>query len=150
MVNEKRAIIPVTLLVVWVFACVYSVFGIYTKMNHQTWDVHVDDVSMADYKKLVPLVEAMYTTAVEVDRFCRGCEIAHPSQREHDCLMMSEEERWEVYCDIAVDIVNDGMILEQFIEALRISRRFHQDALESLRQLQDAYVYIIYALAITS
>ena len=119
-------------------------------INQQTWDVHVDEVSMANYEN--PLVEAIYINAVAVEanrlctRNCRGCEIAHPSQREHDCLMMPEEERCEVHCDIAVDIVNEEMILEQFIGALKILRlRLHNYALERSGQL----VYIIYALAIT-
>ena len=108
--------------------CLYD---IHAKMNQQTWDVHVDEVPMVDCQKLITLVEAVYINAVvvEVNRLCikncGGCEISHPSQREHDCLTMPEEERWEVCCEVAVDIVNnEGM--EQFIEALRILRlRFH-------------------------
>ena len=100
--------------------CLYD---IYTKMNQQTWDVHADEVSLADYQKLVPLVEAIYINAlaVEVNRLCikhcGGCDISHPSQREHDCMMMLEEVKWEVYCDVAVDIVNnEGMILDYLLK----------------------------------
>ena len=25
---------------------------------------------------------------------CCGCEVDHPSQRRHDCIMMTEEEGW--------------------------------------------------------
>ena len=55
--------------------------------------------------------------------------------------MMPEEERWEVYCDIAVGIVNnEEMTLEEFIEALRILRLcFYIDALKHLRQLFTLY-----------
>ena len=60
-------------------------YDIYTKMNQQTWDVHVDEVSMADYQKLITLVEAIYinAVAVKVNRLCikrcGGCDISHPS-----------------------------------------------------------------------
>ena len=56
--------------------------------------------------------------------------------------MMPEEERWEVYCEAVVDIVNnEEMILEQFVEALRIFMRlgFHKDALECLRMLEKGF-----------
>ena len=94
-------------------------FDIYTKINQQTWGVHADEVSMADYQQLIPLVEAIYinVVAVEVNRLCtkncKGCEIEHPSRKQHECLMMLEEERCEVNCETAVDIVNnEEMILE--------------------------------------
>jgi hypothetical protein len=47
------------------------------------------------------LLEGIYANAVahEVQkRFCvescNGCQVGHLSQRQHDCLMMNENERW--------------------------------------------------------
>jgi hypothetical protein len=45
------------------------------------------------------LLEGIYANAVaqEVGRLCvescNGCQVGHPSQRQHDCLMMNENER---------------------------------------------------------
>ena len=45
--------------------------------------------------------------AHEVERLCvdscNGCQVGHPSQRQHDCLMMNENERWQMYGLQAVD-----------------------------------------------
>ena len=59
--------------------------------------------------------------------------------------MILEQEGWEVYYQSAVDIVNnEEMILEQFIEALRILRlRFHKDAIRNdsqKRRLCSRYI----------
>ena len=49
------------------------------------------------------LLEGIYANAVahEVERLCvdscNGCQVGHPSQRQHDCLMMNENERWQMY-----------------------------------------------------
>ena len=62
--------------------------------------VHVDEVSFSDYKSLL---EAIYAEAVarEVGKLTKerscGCEYDHPSQRQHDCIMLSEQERWQSY-----------------------------------------------------
>jgi hypothetical protein len=49
------------------------------------------------------LVEGIYANAVanEVQRLrvesCIGCQIGHPGQGQHDCLVMEENERWQMY-----------------------------------------------------
>jgi hypothetical protein len=46
------------------------------------------------------LLEGIYANAVaqEVQRLCvescNGCHIGHPSQGQHDYLVMNENERW--------------------------------------------------------
>ena len=63
----------------------------------------VDKISAVEYQKMFPLIEVIYTHVVftEIERFCEenccGCKIDHPSQRQHDCLMLTEEEKWELY-----------------------------------------------------
>jgi hypothetical protein len=37
---------------------------------------------------------------------CYGCETNHPSQIHHDCLMLSEEESWNLFYDNAKDAVD--------------------------------------------
>ena len=43
--------------------------------------------------------------AAKIDEFvlrdCYGCKIHHPSQRQHDCLMLLMSERIEMYFDEA-------------------------------------------------
>ena len=34
-------------------------------------------------------------------RDCNGCKINHPSQRQHDCLMLLQSERIEMYFEEA-------------------------------------------------
>ena len=50
---------------------------------------------------------------------CNGCRIDHPSQRQHDCLMMEAEEKMWVYFDCALDAVSEATIVEVFMNSLR-------------------------------
>ena len=103
--------------------------------NQQAMDLHVDEVALTDYEKLIPLLESIYVCAVwgEVCRLCMmnclGCELVLLSQNDHDCLMLLDEEKWETYGEDAAEIVNNEQsILEQFIEAIRVLRLpFHKD-----------------------
>ena len=56
---------------------------------------------------------------------CCGCKIDHPSQRRHDCLMMTEEG-WITYGLEAIEhVVEKGILWKQFREAIRIMRATH-------------------------
>ena len=73
------------------------------------------------------LLEGIYANAVaqEVERFCvescNGCQAGHPSQRQHDCLMMNENERWQMYGLQAIERVNGKrMVWNEFAEAMRV------------------------------
>ena len=73
-------------------------------------------------------MEGIYANAVahEVERLCvdscNGCQAGHPSQRQHDCLMMSENERWQMYGLQAIERVNGKrMVWNEFAEAMRVS-----------------------------
>ena len=51
---------------------------------------------------------------------CNGCQVGHPSQRQHDCLMMNEKERWLMYGLQAIERVNGKrMVWNEFSEAMR-------------------------------
>ena len=49
------------------------------------------------------LFEGTYANAVaqEVERLCvescNGCQVGHSSQRQHDCHVINENERWQMY-----------------------------------------------------
>jgi hypothetical protein len=80
--------------------------------------------------------------AQEVERFCvescNGCQAGHPSQRQHDCLMMNENERWQMYGFQAIERVNGKrMVWNEFAEAMRVLKlAVHKDVLEHLQQLE--------------
>ena len=54
----------------------------------------------SEMKNLRDLINAIYVETVsnQIEKLrtekCRGCEVNHPSQRRHDCLIMTEQERW--------------------------------------------------------
>ena len=78
-------------------------------------EVFTDEVSSVDYQKLCKLLEAIIAWAVsgEIEKLskerCCGCEYDHPSQRQHDCLMLTVEEKWTTYGLEAMERVNDDM-----------------------------------------
>ena len=49
---------------------------------------------------------------------CNGCIIDHPSQRQHPCLMMANEERLLMYFDIACSRVSEASVMEKFMNSL--------------------------------
>ena len=87
-------------------------------------NAHVDEVSKTEYQKQFSLLEAIFADAVasEINQLCQayccGCKIDNPSQRQHDCFMMDEDERWELYGFDAIERVNNKrMIWDEFVEA---------------------------------
>jgi hypothetical protein len=73
------------------------------------------------------LLEGIYANAVahEVHRLCVelccGCQINHPSQRQHDCLMIDEHERWQMYGLQAIGRVNTKrLVWNEFAEVARV------------------------------
>ena len=90
------------------------------------------------------LLEGIYANAVahEVQKLCvescNGCQVGHPSQRQHDCLMMNENERWQTYGLQAIERVNGKRVVwNEFAEAKRVLKlAVDRDLLEHLQQLE--------------
>ena len=89
----------------------------------------LDEVSIADYEKLVPLLESIYVCDMwrEVNRLCMknclSCEMGLLSQKDHDCLTLPGKDRRNIYGKAAAEIFNN----EHFIEAIRVLRLpFHK------------------------
>ena len=86
-----------------------------------------------------------YANAVahEVQRLCvescNGCQIGHPSQGQHDCLLMNENQRWQMYGLQAIERVNaKRMVWCEFAEAMRVLKlAVKRDVLEHLQQLEN-------------
>jgi hypothetical protein len=110
------------------------------KFEQSNWadSVHADEVSSSDYKKLFSLLEAIYAEAVarEVGKLtkerCCGCEYHHPIQRQHDCIMLSEQERWQSYGLEAIErVITKRMVWSEFVEAIRVMKlQYHKDVRE--------------------
>ena len=49
---------------------------------------------------------------------CNGCIIDHPSQRQHPCLMMENQERLLMYFDLACLRVSEASVMEKFMNSL--------------------------------
>ena len=125
-------------------------------------NVHADEVSSVDCKKLFTLLEVIYAEAVfnEISKLskerCCGCEYDHPSQRQHDCLMLSEQEKWESYGLEAIDrVINKRMVWREFLEAIRVLKlQYHKDVREHFESLQKSpdstFVYSLMDLCLNT
>ena len=49
---------------------------------------------------------------------CNGCIIDHPSQRQHPCLMMENDEKLLLYFAIALSRVPEASVMEKFMNSL--------------------------------
>ena len=60
------------------------------------------------------------TYAAFCDRFieeekvkqCHGCAIQHPSQRQHSCLMMDNEDAWFYYHDVTREQTDLAVVMK--------------------------------------
>ena len=91
-------------------------------------DLVVDEVSY-EVKNVCDLMNAVFFEAVvcEIRRLlkekCPGCEVDHPSQRRHDCIMLSDEEGWLLHGLEAVErVIERGIVRKQFLEAIRVMK----------------------------
>ena len=106
--------------------------------------VFTDEVSSVDYQKLCKLLEAIIAWAVsdEIEKLSKerrcGCEYDHPSERRHDCLMLTLEEKWTTYGLEAMERVNSKqMIWHLFLEATRILKlKYYNSIVDHLNDLQ--------------
>ncbi|CAB3977891.1 Hypothetical predicted protein [Paramuricea clavata] len=99
-------------------------------------DVVVNEVSVSrdlnvsfEVKNVYDLMNAVFFEAVvcEIQRLlkekCSSCEVDHPGQRRHNCIMLSDEEGWLLHGLKAVERVIERRILrKQFLEAIRVMR----------------------------
>ena len=102
--------------------------------------LHTKSVSYNQFN----LLEGIYANAVacEVHKLCAelccGCQINHASQRQHDCLMMDEYERWQMYGLQAIERVNaKRMVWNDFAEVMRVLKlKVDVNIIEHLQQME--------------
>ena len=106
-----------------------------------------DDVVVWEVNQQINLMNAIFSQVVNhhVQKLrkekCCGCEIDHPSQRRHDCIMMSEEESWITYGLEAIEhVLEHGILWKQFREAIRIMKLVpHEHILQHFQKLSSQY-----------
>ena len=100
----------------------------------------VDEMVPWEIRKLCELMNVIFTDVVNerVETLkkekCYGCEVDHPSQRHHDCLMMSEDEAWMIYGAEAVQLIIQELISKLFTEAICVMKLDPHD--EVIRHLE--------------
>ena len=83
---------------------------------------NVDEVDMAERAFLVELITTIlklsYTSCCEefvwktVNSSCEGCQLKLPSQSDHLCVMMEEEQAWNLFYDDAMQLVETNRVWE--------------------------------------
>ena len=107
--------------------------------------LNADEVVPWEIKNLCNLLNAIFSEAVghEVDKLrqekCCGSEVNHPSQRRHECLMMSKVEGWIMHGLEAIErIIKDEIVWKQFVEAIRVMKLdYHEYATEHFHKLNQ-------------
>ena len=103
----------------------------------------VDEIVPSEVKNLCHLMNAVFAESVacEIGKLCkekcRGCEVNHPSQRRHECIMLSEEQRCISYRLEAIErVIERGIVWKQFIEAVRLLKLdYYEHAAEHFKDL---------------
>ena len=89
--------------------------------------ITMNEIVPFEIRNLQDLINAIFidTVAHEVADLrkekCCGCLIDHPSQRRHDCLMMTENESWLEHGLEAIQrTTNQDTVWKKFLEAVRV------------------------------
>ena len=77
------------------------------RMQRQKIDSLVSHVFQLTYS-------AILDTLIHEEKLksCNGCEIDHPSQRQHSCIMMASEKVWMYYRDDVVEKIDLNVVLK--------------------------------------
>ena len=54
-----------------------------------------------------------------VKKHCYGCEVEHPSQTHHTCLMLTEQEHIDAYFEVALDTVDRKAVIDTWTAELK-------------------------------
>lgn len=104
--------------------------SIFSKEEEVFTESHlVVDVASTEVKNVCHLMNAIIFEVVACKfgtlckERCLRCEVNHPSQRRDECLMLSEEEGWELHSFQAIErVVEQGTVWKECIEAVRVTK----------------------------
>ena len=89
----------------------------------------MDEVASYEVKNLCGLMDAIFSEAVSDEiaeiskKKCRDCKVDYPSQRRHECLMLTLEESWTMYgLDAIEQVIERGILWKLFNEAIRVQK----------------------------
>ena len=74
-----------------------------------------------------------YLIGEEVVLNCNGCRIDHPSQTQHDCVMMDTDDRTNLYLFKAVEKMDQFDVMEKWYPKLQDMELNDQELLEAYR-----------------
>ena len=111
----------------------------------------VDEFVPWEVTQQINLMNAIFSQCIDLQlkklqkERCCGCKIDHPNQRQHDCIMVSEEEGWITYGLEAVEhIFEKEILLKQFREAIRIMKLTpHEHVFQHYQKLKSNHVSAI-------
>ena len=90
-------------------------------------NITIDEIVPSETRNLRDLINAIFIDTVdhEVRKLrkekCCGCLVDHPSQRRHDCLMMTEDEGWIEHGLEAIErTIDQATVWRKFLEAVRV------------------------------
>ena len=121
------------------------------KPNEQvSWvgiNLNIDEVMPWEVRNLCYLMNAILLQAVDKEvnklrkELCCGCKVDHPSQRRHDCIMMSEEEGWIKHGKKAIKRVFENKILRKlFRDGVRVMKLdYHEQVTEHFDNLSNHF-----------
>ena len=106
-------------------------------------NLRADEVVPWEIKNQCDLMNTIFLDAIEHQlqqirkEKCRGCEVNHPSQRRHECIMMSEEEDWIMYgTEAAEQVIEHQIVSKHFTEAIRVMKLDpHNEVIQHLKNL---------------
>jgi hypothetical protein len=106
--------------------------------NSFTWthNLSTDEVVPSEIEDLRNLLNAILLDLVaeQVGQLrteqCCGCQVNHPSQKRHDCLMMTVDEGWAMHGQEAIARIHaKNIVWKEFLEAIRVMKlNYHAQA----------------------
>ena len=110
-------------------------------------NLSIDEVMPWEVKNLCDLMNAILLEAVDDTvkklrkELCCGCKVDHPSQRRHECIMMSEEEGWIAYGEKAIEHVIEHQILwKLFSKVIRVMKLdYYEQVTDHFKNLTKDY-----------
>ena len=92
----------------------------------------VDEVEKVQCQRVASVIDHVFqlTYAATVDKLiqeeklnrCHGCAIQHPSQNQHSCLMMDNDDAWKYYHDEVVEQIDLNSMLNATESIMQCSR----------------------------
>ena len=104
----------------------------------------IDEIVPWEVNNQCNLMNAIFSQTVNLHvqewrkKKCCGCEVNHPSERRHDCIIMTKEG-WITYGLGAVEhVLQQGIVWKQFREAIRIMKLSpYQHILQQFQKLSS-------------